>query len=98
MQMSNAHSIVFDTADVYIEHLAAFSQWQKTKAKENTDHMLRARQLRLEHRQPLIVVVDDEPVVAITLSEILRRHGANVTWFTEPLLALAYIASGPSNS
>ena len=95
MQISNAHADVFDAADVSMEHIAAFSLWQMAKAKENKDHMLRAQQLRTEHRQPLIVVVDDEPVVAITLSEILRRHGANVTWFTEPLLALAYIASGP---
>ena len=32
--------------------------------------------------RPLIVVVDDEPVIAITLSEILMHHGFDAVWFT----------------
>jgi CheY-like chemotaxis protein len=36
-----------------------------------------------------IVVVDDEPHVAITLSEILGRRDYRAVWFTEPVAALA---------
>ncbi len=95
MQMNIVNPLDLERSEISIEHFGAFSLWQEAKTKENREHMLRAHALRAEDRQPLIVVVDDEPVVAITLSEILRRHGANVTWFTEPLLALAYVASGP---
>jgi CheY-like chemotaxis protein len=39
----------------------------------------------------LIVVVDDEPVIAITLSEILIRHGFEAIWFTVATEALDFI-------
>jgi DNA-binding response OmpR family regulator len=35
-----------------------------------------------------IFVVDDEPIIASTLGEILRRQGFDVTSFTDPLKAL----------
>lgn len=35
-----------------------------------------------------IFVVDDEPVIASTLGEILRRQGFDVTTFTDPIEAL----------
>jgi DNA-binding response OmpR family regulator len=38
-----------------------------------------------------IFVLDDEPVIASTLGEILRRQGYAVTCFTEPLKALEAI-------
>ncbi|MBB5059695.1 CheY-like chemotaxis protein [Granulicella aggregans] len=43
--------------------------------------------------RPLIAVVDDEPVIAITLAEILGRHGLRAVWFTIPLDALAFFQS-----
>src|ERR1700712_4468297 len=95
MPTKTVNSYDLDRKEIPIEHFAAFSLWEQMKVKENAEDMRRAQDLRTQQRQPLIVVVDDEPVVAITLSEILRRHGANVTWFTEPLLALAYVARGP---
>ena len=39
----------------------------------------------------LIMVVDDEQIIAITLSEILRRHGFNAIWFTAPADALEFV-------
>jgi CheY-like chemotaxis protein len=39
---------------------------------------------------PLIAVVDDEPVIAITLAEILSRHGFVVVWFTDPAKTLQF--------
>jgi CheY-like chemotaxis protein len=42
-------------------------------------------------RQHSIFVVDDEPVIASTLGEILRRQGLDVTPFTDPFQALQAI-------
>ena len=42
---------------------------------------------------PLIVVVDDEPVIAVTIAEILSRNGLPAVWFTDPRRALCFIAS-----
>ena len=44
-----------------------------------------------EATQSLIVVVDDEPVIAITLAEILIRHGFEAVWFTVATEALHFI-------
>lgn len=77
------------------EHAAAFSSWYRAKETENARYKIEARSRRTQRESPLIVIIDDEPVVAITMTEVLRRHGANVVWFTEPLLALAYVESGP---
>jgi CheY-like chemotaxis protein len=41
-----------------------------------------------ENKKPLIAVVDDEPVIAITLAEIISRHGFEAVWFTDPVAAL----------
>ena len=41
--------------------------------------------------KPLIAVVDDEPVIAITLAEILARRGFDAVWFTDPVQALDFI-------
>jgi CheY-like chemotaxis protein len=38
---------------------------------------------------PNVFVVDDEPVIASTLSAILKLHGYTTTSFTSPLEALA---------
>ena len=43
------------------------------------------------HLHPLIVVVDDEPVIAVTLSEILIRRKFNAVWFTVSTEALEFI-------
>jgi response regulator RpfG family c-di-GMP phosphodiesterase len=83
------------SANAASEHEAALSLWRGMKEAENGQRKVMATSLREQQGIPLIVVVDDEPVVAITLSEILRGHGANVVWFTEPLLALDYVRSHP---
>jgi response regulator RpfG family c-di-GMP phosphodiesterase len=75
------------------DHSVAFSSWCNAKVIENERYRAEATSQRTPHEIPLIVLVDDELVVAVTLTEILRRHGLNVLWFTEPLCALAYFES-----
>jgi len=77
------------------EHATAFVSWQRAKETENELLKVNARTRRVQEKIPLIVVVDDEPVVAVTLSEILRRRGKIVVWFTESLRALDYFRLGP---
>jgi len=77
------------------EHANAFALWQRAKEAENECLKANARTHRRQRGQPLLVVVDDEPVVAITLAEILRRNGNIAVWFTEPLRALDYLGEGP---
>ena len=50
-----------------------------------------ARKNYPEAGKPLITVVDDEPVIAITLAEILIRRGFDAVWFTDPVQALHFI-------
>jgi CheY-like chemotaxis protein len=81
-------------------HASAFSGWLATKTTENNVRkalLLGSREqlsasidghLNDLHRST-IVVVDDEPHVAITLSEILGRRDYRAVWFTEPVAALA---------
>ncbi len=81
-------------------HASAFSGWLATKTRENdvrkTLLLGASEQLPASidgdfngpHRA-IIVVVDDEPQIAITLSEILGRRGYRTVWFTEPVAALA---------
>ena len=45
----------------------------------------------LGQAQPLILVVDDEAIIAITLSEILIRHGYDVVWFNAAAEALSFV-------
>ncbi len=77
------------------EHASAFALWHRAREAENELLMANARTYRVQRGQPLIVVVDDEPVVAITLAEILRRNGNIAVWFTDPLRALEYLWEGP---
>jgi CheY-like chemotaxis protein len=83
-------------------HASAFSGWLATKTIEN--NIRKALLLRASEQLPTsidghlsdlhratIVVVDDEPHVAITLSEILERRDYRTVWFTEPVAALALI-------
>jgi len=79
------------------EHAAAFAQWHAAKHPENPRIQAEARALRSRQGAPLIVVVDEEPVVAVTLSEILRRRRKTAVWFTEPLRALEYFQSGTAD-
>jgi CheY-like chemotaxis protein len=44
----------------------------------------------LSPTRPLIAVVDDEPVIAITLAEILIKHGFDAVWFSVPNEALDF--------
>jgi len=81
-------------------HAFAFSGWLATKSREND--VRKALLLEASKQLPasidgdlnrlhggMIVVVDDEPRIAITLSEILERRGHRTVWFTEPVAALA---------
>ena len=86
--------------DLCSAHVSAFSEWLETKITLNEsrkNHYLQSGELATvacdaqpngSHR-PLIVVVDDEPHIAITLSEILERRDYRTIWFTEPGEALA---------
>ena len=79
---------------------SAFSDWLATKTTEN--NVRKALLFRISEQPPAsvdghlsdlhratIVVVDDEPHVAITLCEILERRHYCTVWFTEPVAALA---------
>jgi CheY-like chemotaxis protein len=81
-------------------HASAFSGWLATKTREN--EVRKALQLGASEYLPasidgvlngphraIILVVDDEPHIAIMLSEILERRGYRTVWFTEPVAALA---------
>jgi PleD family two-component response regulator len=85
--------------------LEAHSAWFHTKAADNDARialLLKLRPMddqlrRLEpvpsftsSGRPLIVVVDDEPAIAITLAEILNRNGFVAVWFIVPTEALAF--------
>jgi CheY-like chemotaxis protein len=80
-------------------HASAFSGWLATKTREND--VRKALLLGASEQLPVsidgdlkglhlatIVVVDDEPHIAITLSEILERRDYRAVWFTEPVAAL----------
>ena len=77
------------------QHESAYAAWCTSKRDENDQKKGEARMLRRVQGAPLVVIVDDELVVAITLTEVLRRHGFNVVWFDAPLSALAYVEEGP---
>ena len=47
--------------------------------------------LQLERQDLTIFVVDDEELITVSLTEILRREGFAVTPFTNPLKALAHM-------
>ena len=80
-------------AKVAEDHSVAFSSWCNVKLIENERYRAEAASQKTPHDVPLIVLVDDELIVAVTLTEILRRHGLNILWFTEPLCASAYFES-----
>jgi CheY-like chemotaxis protein len=84
----------------YSTHASAFAGWLATKSTENDVRkalLLGSREqlsVCLDERpnglhRATIVVVDDEPHVAVTLSEILERRDYRTVWFTEPVAALA---------
>jgi CheY-like chemotaxis protein len=90
----------FGRSEAYVrctdpEHADAFVLWHRAREAENESLKTNARAYRVQRGKPLIVVVDDELVVAITLAEILQRHGQMAVWFTEPLRALDYLWGGP---
>jgi CheY-like chemotaxis protein len=88
----------------YSAHEAAFLSWFETKTNEN-DYR-KALLLESEGRpiprdnhsskqadRAMIVVVDDEPAIAVTLAEILERHNYIAPWFTDPVAALNFMES-----
>ena len=76
-------------------HNSAFLEWTKGKEQENLQPPNCGREPSGRVRCPLLLVVDDEVVVAVTLAEIIRRHGFNTVWFSDPLRALAYAETVP---
>lgn len=77
------------------QHHAAYADWHKRKQMEGATLREKALRGELGHYLPLVAVVDDEVLVAVTLSEILRRHGINAVWFSESLEALAFAERVP---
>jgi DNA-binding response OmpR family regulator len=75
-------------------HAVAFSSWLQSKERSSILQRTDAKKRRSDRGTALVVVVDDEPVVAITLAEILQRRGVNAVWFTQPLCALEYAQDG----
>ena len=86
----------------YYCHTSALLEWLATKTRENNARKSGLLELKESLPAPsgtlpckphsaTIFVVDDEPHIAITLSEILERRGYSAVWFTEPLLALAFM-------
>ena len=71
-------------------HAIDFSLWLSSKERDAIRQRVEATNRRLEVGSGLVMIVDDEQVIAITLAEILRRQGINAVWFSEPLAALEY--------
>jgi two-component system, NtrC family, sensor kinase len=42
-----------------------------------------------------VMVVDDEPLIAMALAQIVEMDGHQVSWLTDPELALVHISQGP---
>ncbi len=61
--------------------------------KTQLDCQLRELDTLTSSKRPLIAVVDDEPVIAVTLAEILMRHGFDAVWFSCPTEALDFVTS-----
>lgn len=76
-------------------HNSAFLEWRRGKEEENLQRANCGREPHGKGNCPLLLVVDDEVVVAVTLAEIIRRHGFNTVWFSDPLRALAYVETVP---
>ena len=76
---------------VPISHALAFSGWLATKTIENERRKASLAGPGDGFAHITIVVVDDEPHIAITLSEILERRNYRTIWFTEPVSALAHM-------
>ena len=49
----------------------------------------------MSEKQPSLFVVDDEKIIAETLTRILQQHGFAVTTFTDPQKALIAARSSP---
>ena len=88
--------------DLCLSHADAFSNWLATKTIENDSRkalLLRSNDVVCgsttailnDSPRRTIVVVYDEPHIAITLSEILERRDYRAVWFTEPVAALAHM-------
>jgi CheY-like chemotaxis protein len=91
VQALQAHSAWFDMkAADNAERLAFLLKLRSVDADHSGPEPLPSS-IACERARSLIVVVDDEPVIAITLAEILIRHGFDAVWFTVATEALAFI-------
>lgn len=67
--------------------------WLHTKRAANMEAIRRlTRRVRANDAVGrIVVVVDEEPIVALTLAEILEKHGMRAVWFTNPQEALSFM-------
>jgi CheY-like chemotaxis protein len=71
--------------------------WLASRTLQNISRMnaLTALHHHETLRLPVVVVVDDDPITALTLAEILSRHGMSAVWFTEAVEAMLFMESCP---
>jgi CheY-like chemotaxis protein len=87
---SEAHLSWFETkSSENNARLELFITTHPNRSPQADCHVLR-RDGAIPFERPLIAVVDDEPVIAITLAEILMKHGFDAVWFSCPTEALAF--------
>ena len=89
------------TAREALHRETALSLWLRQKGQhnkgvlralyENVDIHPGTKATQAETSRPLVAVVDDETVIAVTLSELLNRHGYRSVWFTLPMEALQFV-------
>ena len=94
MDFSSSATSLEATPNTTLHH-AVFQAWRDAKYAENLEMREVARLARASQHLPLVLVVDDEMIVAVTLTEILRRKGFNAVWFNRSTEALAYVQNGP---
>ena len=91
----NSRSRVESSRDCSMDaHATAFTDWFSSKMDAELLERVKARRLRCQEGASLVLIVNDEPVIAIALAEILRRRKLNAVWFTDPLDALRYVELG----
>lgn len=95
MSPNSASSVSQCTSTNSAPHETAYADWYSKKQAESPLQRAEARQTRADRKVPLVAVVDDEVTVAVTLSEVLRRHGYNAVWFSDSMDALAFLERGP---
>jgi CheY-like chemotaxis protein len=73
------------------EQLRGELQREQVKSMRNSTDYLEARQQEVK-QVARIFVVDDEPLIAVTLAQLLLEQGYCALWFSDPLDAIAAVA------